>query len=133
MKIFDRTANLNGNQIIAYRASEDMQWFTLIGIAPGDPSRPQLVKGNMQLYSVAQQRSQALEAHAAAFSTHQIPGNAAPSQVVAFAQKTVQPDGNISSKLHVIELGAQAGQVPFTKRQAELFFPRTSRTTSPCP
>ena len=122
-KIFDRTANLNGNQIIAYRASEDMQWFTLIGIAPGDPSRPQLVKGNMQLYSVAQQRSQALEAHAAAFSTHQIPGNAAPSQVVAFAQKTVQPDGNISSKLHVIELGAQAGQVPFTKRQAELFFP----------
>ena len=122
-KIFDRTANLNGNQIIAYRASEDMQWFTLIGIAPGDPSRPQLVKGNMQLYSVAQQRSQALEAHAAAFSTHRIPGNAAPSQIVAFAQKTVQPDGNISSKLHVIELGAQAGQVPFTKRQAELFFP----------
>ena len=35
----------------------------------------------------------------------------------------VQPDGSISSKLHVIELGAQAGQSPFQKRQAELFFP----------
>ena len=31
--------------------------------------RPQLVKGFMQLYSVDQKRSQALEAHAAAFST----------------------------------------------------------------
>lgn len=43
-KMFDRTANLNGNQIISYRASDDNQWFTLIGIAPGDPARPQLVK-----------------------------------------------------------------------------------------
>lgn len=68
-------------------------------------------KGNMQLYSVAQQRSQALEAHAAAFSTHQVPGNTVKSQVVAFAQKTLQPDGQISSKLHVIELGAQAAGV----------------------
>jgi len=122
-KMFDRTANLNGNQIIAYRASNDMKWFTLIGIAPGDPARPQLVKGNMQLYSMEQQRSQALEAHAAAFSTHQVQGNTVKSQVVAFAQKTVQPDGQISSKLHVIELGAQAGQTPFTKKNAELFFP----------
>ena len=31
--------------------------------------RPQLVKGNMQLYSVEQQKSQALESHAAAFAS----------------------------------------------------------------
>lgn len=31
--------------------------------------RPQLVKGNMQLFSVDQQRSQALEAHAASFAS----------------------------------------------------------------
>jgi hypothetical protein len=31
--------------------------------------RPQLVKGNMQLFSVEQQRSQALEAHAASFAS----------------------------------------------------------------
>jgi clathrin heavy chain len=84
-KVFDRTGNLNGAQIISYRASQDMQWFTLVGIAPGDPSRSSLVKGNMQLYSVAQQRSQALEAHAAAFATHHVPGNAAKSQLVSIS------------------------------------------------
>lgn len=37
---------------------------------PASPAqRPALVKGNMQLYSVEQQRSQALEAHAAVFGT----------------------------------------------------------------
>lgn len=123
VKVFDRTANLSGSQIISYKASEDMQWFTLIGIAQGDASRPALVKGNMQLYSVAQQRSQALEAHMASFATHQVPGNAKKSQLVVFAQKMVQADGSIASKLHVIELGAPAGQTPFTKRSSELFFP----------
>ena len=34
--------------------------------------RPQLVKGNMQLYSVEQNRSQALEAHAASFATFKV-------------------------------------------------------------
>ena len=52
-----------------------------------------------------------------------MPGNAQKSQVVAFAQKSAQPDGSVASKLHVIELGAKAGQTPFAKRQAELFFP----------
>ena len=72
-KVFDRTANLAGSQIISYKASQDMQWFALIGIAPGDASRPALVKGNMQLYSTAQQRSQALEAHGATFGTFHVP------------------------------------------------------------
>lgn len=34
--------------------------------------RPQLVKGHMQLFSVEQQRSQALEAHAASFATFKV-------------------------------------------------------------
>lgn len=73
--------------------------------------RPQLVKGFMQLYSVDQRRSQALEAHAAAFSTVSVPGRAAPSTVISFAQKTFN-NGTLTSKLHVIELGAPAGQQP---------------------
>jgi hypothetical protein len=36
---------------------------------PRTAQRPALVKGNMQLFSVEQQRSQALEAHAAVFGT----------------------------------------------------------------
>ncbi len=51
----------------------------------------------------------------------QFAGRDAPSQVIAFAQKTLR-DGNVISKLHVIELGGAApgGAV---KRNAELFFP----------
>ena len=121
VKMFDERQPRR-SQIISYKASEDMQWFTLIGIAAGDASRPALVKGNMQLYSVAQQRSQALEAHMAAFTTPAV-RNAQKSQLVTFAQKMLQADGSVASKLHVIELGAPAGQTPFTKRTSELFFP----------
>ena len=64
--MFDRTGNLNGCQIIAYRASQDMKWFSVVGIAAGDPSRPGLVKGKMQLFSTELGRSQDLDAHACA-------------------------------------------------------------------
>jgi clathrin heavy chain len=68
-KIFDRTPNLQGAQIISYRTSPDGKWCVLIGILPGAPERPALTKGVMQLYSIEQQKSQPLESHAAAFST----------------------------------------------------------------
>eukprot|EP00850_Spirogloea_muscicola_P020441 SM000216S06567 [mRNA] locus=s216:162875:173433:+ [translate_table: standard] len=121
-QMFDRTANLSGNQIINYRCDPTEKWLVLIGIAPGAPERPQLVKGNMQLYSVDQQRSQALEAHAAAFATFKVPGNDYQSCVIAFATKTISA-GQLTSKLHVIELGAQPGKPGFSKKQADLFFP----------
>nr|XP_025668754.1 ribosomal RNA small subunit methyltransferase G-like isoform X3 [Arachis hypogaea] len=49
-------------------ALELEKWLVLIGVAPGSPEKPQLMKGNMQLYSMDQQCSQALEAHAASFA-----------------------------------------------------------------
>ncbi|XP_078181065.1 clathrin heavy chain 2 isoform X2 [Carex rostrata] len=122
VKVFDRTANLANNQIINYRCDPTEKWLVLIGIAPGAPERPQLVKGNMQLFSVEQQRSQALEAHAATFSTFKVPGNDTPSTLICFASKTTNA-GQITSKLHVIELGAQPGKPGFAKKQADLFFP----------
>ncbi|KAK8955806.1 Clathrin heavy chain 2 [Platanthera guangdongensis] len=122
VKIFDRTANLANNQIINYRCDPSEKWLVLVGIAPGSPERPQLVKGNLQLFSVDQQRSQALEAHAAAFSSFKVVGNENPSILICFASKTHNA-GQISSKLHVIELGAQPGKPGFTKKQADLFFP----------
>lgn len=70
--------------------------------------RPQLVKGFMQLYSVEQKRSQALEAHAAAFSLLNSSPAGPASIVISFAQKTIT-NGVLTSKLHVIELGAQPG------------------------
>ena len=91
----------------------------------------------MQLFSVDQQRSQALEAHAASFAqfkvrgfpvlhftrydlksclsnvlvcVEQVPGNENPSILISFATKTFNA-GQITSKLHVIELGAQPAQL----------------------
>ncbi|XP_054819083.1 clathrin heavy chain 1-like [Prosopis cineraria] len=122
MKMFDRTATLANNQIINYRADPSEKWLVLIGIAPGSPERPQLVKGNMQLFSVEQQRSQSLEAHAASFATFRVPGNDKDSTLITFASKTVNA-GQVTSKMHVIELDAQPGKPSFTKKQADLFFP----------
>ncbi|XP_047046698.1 clathrin heavy chain 1-like isoform X1 [Lolium rigidum] len=122
VKMFDRTANLANNQIINYRCDPAEKWLVLIGIAPGAPERPQLVKGNMQLFSVDQQRSQALEAHAASFATFKVPGNENPSTLICFASKASNA-GTITSKLHIIELGAQPGKPGFSKKQADLFFP----------
>ncbi|KAJ6325082.1 hypothetical protein OIU76_012210 [Salix suchowensis] len=124
MKMFERTANLQSNQIINYKCDPSEKWLVLIGIAPGSPERQQLVKGNMQLFSVDQQRSQALEAHAASFAQFKawVPGNENPSTLISFATKSFNA-GQITSKLHVIELGAQPGKPSFTKKQADLFFP----------
>ncbi|XP_077251138.1 clathrin heavy chain 2-like [Tasmannia lanceolata] len=122
VKMFERTANLSNNQIINYRCDPSEKWLVLIGIAPGAPERPQLVKGNMQLFSVDQQRSQALEAHAASFALFKVAGNENPSTLICFASKTMNA-GQIISKLHVIELGAQPGKPSFSKKQADLFFP----------
>ena len=38
-KVFDRTSNLQGTQIISYRVSEDQKWSTLVGIAPGSTEK----------------------------------------------------------------------------------------------
>ncbi|CAO2817070.1 unnamed protein product [Amaranthus hypochondriacus] len=122
VKVFERTANLANNQIINYKCDPSEKWLVLIGIAPGSPERPQLVKGSMQLYSVDQQRSQALEAHAASFVSYKVPGNEKPSTLIMFATKSMNA-GQVTSKLHIIELGAQPGKASFTKKQADLFFP----------
>ncbi|TQD99767.1 hypothetical protein C1H46_014619 [Malus baccata] len=121
-KVFERTANLANNQIINYRCDPSEKWLVLIGIAPGSAERPQLVKGNMQLFSVEQKRSQALEAHAASFATYKVPGNEHPSILISFASKSSNA-GQVTSKMHVIELGAQPGKPSYTKKQADLFFP----------
>lgn len=38
-KVFDRTANLEGTQIINYRVDPQEKWCVLVGIAPGAPER----------------------------------------------------------------------------------------------
>ncbi|KAL0402928.1 UNVERIFIED_CONTAM: Clathrin heavy chain 1 [Sesamum radiatum] len=52
----------------------------------------------------------------------EVPGNDKDSILISFATKSSNA-GQITSKLHVIELGAQPGKPSFTKKQADLFFP----------
>jgi clathrin heavy chain len=68
----------------------------------------------MQLYSVDQKRSQALEAHSAAFSTLTV--NNKETNIIAFTTKSFA-NGVMNSKVHCIALGGSH------KKQAELFFP----------
>ncbi|KAI5422518.1 hypothetical protein KIW84_045818 [Lathyrus oleraceus] len=93
-------ANLNEK-----KASASQMWLVLIGIAPGSPERPQPVKENMQLF-VVEQQSQALEAHTAPFASFRVTGNDKDSILICFASKTINA-GQVTSKMHVIELGAQ--------------------------
>lgn len=70
----------------------------------------------MQLYSVEQKRSQALEAHSAAFTTLNHAGK--QTQAIVFTTKTYA-NGVMNSKIHCIALGGGAAH----KKNAELFFP----------
>jgi len=108
-KVFDRLADLNGFQIINYRTDEKMTWSTLIGIAPGAPERPQLVKGKLQLYSFEKKQSQALDAHAAAFAYQPADANGVKPLVLAFAQKSLV-NGQVEARLHVITLSPTQGK-----------------------
>jgi len=107
----------------------------------------------MQLFAVDQQRSQALEAHAASFASFrvrlsslrsiyidcnrvagrlnfvlycnmQVPGNDKDSILICFASKTINA-GQVTSKMHVIELGAQPGinrpRLSITNKIASIF------------
>lgn len=45
-----------------------------------------------------------------------------PSTLISFATKSFTA-GQLVAKLHVIEVGATAGQPAFSKKQVDLFFP----------
>lgn len=55
--------------LISWKKFEAVGEYLIYGTSM---QKPQLVKGNMQLFSVEQQRSQALEAHAAAFASFKV-------------------------------------------------------------
>ncbi|ORY30240.1 hypothetical protein BCR39DRAFT_530157 [Naematelia encephala] len=122
-KVFDRHASLNGNQIINYRVSPDGQWLVVVGIssnpAAGQPGQTAFkIKGSMQLYSVERGVSQAIEGHAASFATLKMEGASNPSKLFAFAVRTAT-----GAKLHIVEVGHQAPNPPFPKKQVDVFFP----------
>lgn len=84
VKIFDRHSNLEGCQIINYRASLDQKWLVLIGIS----AQQNRVVGSMQLYSKERGVSQPIEGHAAAFAELKLDDAVAPTKLFSFAVRS---------------------------------------------
>ena len=115
VKMFERHSSLNNCQIINYRTDPKQQWLLLIGIS----AQQNRVVGAMQLYSVERKVSQAIEGHAAAFTTFQMEGNKEPSTLFTFAVRT-----QTGGKLHIIEVGTPpTDNQAFTKKTVDVFFP----------
>ncbi|KAI9323711.1 hypothetical protein BX666DRAFT_1889687 [Dichotomocladium elegans] len=123
VKIFDRHANLEGSQIINYRASLDHKWFVLIGISAQNGR----VVGAMQLYSKDRGVSQPIEGHAAAFAELTLEDAKSPTKLFTFAVRSA----NGTAKLQIIEVDHQEGNPPFQKKAVEVFFPPDAQNDFP--
>ncbi|KAG0039653.1 hypothetical protein BGZ82_007237 [Podila clonocystis] len=114
VKVFDRHASLNGNQIINYRVNSDEKWMVLVGIS----SQNGRVAGAMQLYSKARGVSQPIEGHAASFAELKLDGANSPSKLFAFAVRTTT-----GAKLHVVEVDHTEGNPVYAKKAVDVYFP----------
>lgn len=115
VKMFERSANLNGNQIINYRVSDDEQWFVIVGISQKEGR----VAGSMQLYSKARGISQNIEGHAASFATFQAEGQPDPYKLFTFSVRT-----GTGAKLHVVEIDPSQNNARFQKKAVDVYFPQ---------
>ncbi|MCJ1309193.1 hypothetical protein MMC25_002850 [Agyrium rufum] len=114
-KIFDRSQNLNGCQIINYRVNEDDKWMVLVGISQQGGK----VVGSMQLYSRDRGISQTIEGHAASFGTVHLEGAPADTRVFTFAVRNASG----AAKLHIVEIDHQQGNPAFQKKAVDVYFP----------
>ncbi|KAL9096076.1 MAG: hypothetical protein Q9165_001598 [Trypethelium subeluteriae] len=121
-KIFDRSQNLSGAQIINYRVSDDEKWMVCIGIS----QQQGRVVGAMQLYSKERGISQSIEGHAAAFGTLRLEGAPADTKVFTFAVRSAN-----GAKLHVVEIDAQQSNPRFTKQAKDIYFPAEATNDFP--
>lgn len=124
--MFDRHANLNGHQIINYRASSDEKWLVLVGIASNSAQDAFKVKGSLQLYSTERKVSQPIEGHAAAFANIKIDGSGVETKLFAFANRTLT-----GAKLHIVEIDHAQNAPQYTKKAVDVFFPAEATNDFP--
>lgn len=84
------------------------------------------VAGSMQLYSKDRGISQAIEGHAAAFGTLRLEGATADSKVFTFVNRSAT-----GAKLHIVEVDYQQGNVQFTKKNVDVYFPAEATNDFP--
>mmetsp|Transcript_85130 Transcript_85130/g.127573 ORF Transcript_85130/g.127573 Transcript_85130/m.127573 type:complete len:1700 (+) Transcript_85130:39-5138(+) len=118
-KIFDRTPNLAGHQIINYSSDITQKWLLLVGITLSNNR----VVGSMQMYSVEKNISQPIEGHCGAFTRVTLPGASTPSTLFSFANKS-----EAGAKLFVLEVGTE---VKFQKKIVDFFFPKETPNDFP--
>ncbi|RKF81067.1 putative clathrin heavy chain [Golovinomyces cichoracearum] len=114
VEIFKRGLNLNGCQIINYRASNDGKWMVIVGISQQNGR----VVGAMQLYSRDRNISQAIEGHAAAFGTLRLEDAPLDTKVFTFSVRTAT-----GAKLHIVEIDHQTKNPTFVKKAVDVYFP----------
>ncbi|TPX15538.1 uncharacterized protein E0L32_004236 [Thyridium curvatum] len=114
VEVFKRNPNLNGCQIINYRANVDGKWMVVVGIS----QQQGRVAGSMQLYSKDRGISQAIEGHAAAFGTTRLDGAPQDTKLFTFAVRTTT-----GAKLHVVEVDKPDANPAFAKKAVDVFFP----------
>lgn len=110
-QIFTRHQNLEGAQIINYRADKKQQWLLLIGLAPNPDST---LRGVMQLYSIEKGVTQFIEGHAGCFVDFQLtPSYTTTLICIASAAAT-------GGKLFIMEVpsGARPDTVPPFQKKA---------------
>ncbi|KAF9584414.1 hypothetical protein BGW38_006556 [Lunasporangiospora selenospora] len=122
IKVFDRHANLTGNQIINYRVNSDEKWMLLVGISSKDGR----VAGAMQLYSKDRGVSQPIEGHAAAFAEFKLDGASSPTKLFSFAVRTAT-----GAKLHIVEVDHKDGNPVYPKKAVDVFFPAEASADFP--
>jgi len=102
-KVFDRAAHEGPVQIINYRASADMKWLLLGGIAASAAGG---VVGVLQVFSVDLKASQpTMDSHAACFASVTIDGRETKSNLFCFTNKTAA-----GARLNIIEVGVPKDQ-----------------------
>lgn len=122
VKVFDRSDNLIGCQIINYRVEKQGLWMVVVGIS----SQQGRVVGAMQLYSKDRAMSQSIEGHAAAFGTFPIPGAPREAKLFSFAVRNATGQ----AKLHIVEIDQQQSH-PYSKKAVEVYFPAEANNDFP--
>lgn len=114
VKVTDRAASLQGNQIINYRLNKDEKWSVVVGIS----QQGGRIVGAMQLYSRERNVSQPIEGHAAAFAEFRMDGAGSDAKLFAFAVRTAS-----GAKLHIVEIDHDPNNPVFQKKAVDVFFP----------
>ncbi|KAK7087962.1 clathrin heavy chain 2-like [Littorina saxatilis] len=96
-RVFSRHHRLAFSEIVSYKADPSIKWLAITGLIPED----ERISGVTQLYSVDEDITQCISAHAVCFSLYHFAENPRPSTVFCVSSRETQDQG----KVHVIELG----------------------------